>query len=148
MSDPDRTTAAAAPTVPAPASPSTPTLRTYALRSDLRPASAYALGASFRPAGQQGGSFLRRTIYRAGARYAEDPIALRGLGITQIGMSFGCSFPIAGASTRSRINLAVEHGQRGTTAEGLLREQYTTLNLGITITPDLREQWFRKRRIE
>lgn len=120
----------------------------YAVRSDLRPATTYVLGASFRPAGLQGGSFLRRTIYRAGARYVEDPIALRGQGITQFGMSFGCSFPIAGASTRSRINLAVERGQRGTTADGLLRERFTNINLGVTITPDLREQWFKKRRID
>ncbi|MBK6343255.1 MAG: hypothetical protein IPF41_11870 [Flavobacteriales bacterium] len=120
----------------------------YALRTDLVAATTYAIGASFRPAGQQGGSFLKRTTYRAGARYTQDPIALRDQAISQFGMSFGCSLPIAGASTRSRINLAVEHGQRGTTAEGLLSERYTNLHIGITITPDLREQWFKKRRID
>lgn len=120
----------------------------YALRTDLRPATTYALGASFKPAGTQGGNFLKRTTYRAGLRYTQDPIALRDQAISQFGMSFGCSLPIAGASTRSRINLAVEHGQRGTTAEGLLSERFTNLHIGITITPDLREQWFKKRRIE
>lgn len=124
------------------------TVEGYALRTDLRAATTYALGASYRPAGQQGGSFLKRTIYRAGVRYTNDPIALRDQGIDQFGMSFGCSLPIAGASTRSRINLAVEHGQRGTTEAGLLSERYTNLHIGITVTPDLREQWFKKRRIE
>lgn len=120
----------------------------YALRSEMRAASAYILGASYRPAGDAGGSLLRRTIYRAGVRYAEDPIVVRSQGITQLGMSFGLSVPIAGTTTRSRINLAVEHGQRGTDAEGLLSERYTSLHFGITITPDLREPWFRKKRIE
>ncbi|MBK8228725.1 MAG: hypothetical protein IPK70_16305 [Flavobacteriales bacterium] len=120
----------------------------YALSTDLRAATTYSVGASFRPAGQQGGSFLKRTTYRAGARYTQDPIALRDQAISQFGMSFGCSLPIAGASTRSRINLAVEHGQRGTTEAGLLSERYTNLHIGVTITPDLREQWFKKRRID
>ena len=120
----------------------------YALRSNLRASSALILGASCRPAGDGGGSLLGRTVYRAGLRYADDPIEVRGVGITQLGMSFGLSVPIAGTTTRSRVNLAVEHGQRGTTAEGLLNERYTSLHFGITITPDMREPWFRKKRIE
>lgn len=120
----------------------------YAVRTELRRAQALVLGGSYRPAGDQGGPFLRRAIYRAGLRWAEQPLSLRGTGIQEIGMSFGLSLPIAGATTRSRINLSVEHGQRGTTANGLLSERYTALWIGATITPDIREQWFKKRRIE
>lgn len=120
----------------------------YDLRTDLRTATTYAVGASYRPAGEMGGSFLQRAIYRTGFRYTAEPIALRETSIRQLGMSFGVSLPLMGSNTRSRLNLATEIGERGTTANGLLRERFANIYIGVSITPDLREQWFKKRRID
>lgn len=108
----------------------------------------YALGASWRPAGEIGGTFLERSIYRLGVRYNNDYLVVGGKQLNEIGMSFGVSLPVMGSSTRSRLNLGAELGNRGTTENGLVQERYAAVFIGITITPDFREQWFKKRRIE
>jgi hypothetical protein len=120
----------------------------YTLPNKLANSSTYILGASYRPAGEIGGSFWERTIYRAGIRYYNDYLVVNGTQLQEIGMSFGVSLPLMGSTTRSRFNLGTELGQRGTTANGLIQEHYATVYLGVTITPDIREQWFKKRRIE
>jgi len=117
-------------------------------RNDLADLSQLAFGASYRPAGDIGGSFWERTIYRAGIRYLNDYLVVDGQQLSQIGMSFGMSLPVMGSSTRSRLNFGMELGERGERSNGLLRERYADLFVGIAITPDLREQWFKKRRIE
>lgn len=117
-------------------------------RGDLADRTQLAIGASFRPAGDIGGSFWERTIYRAGIRHLNDYLVVDGRQLSQIGMSFGMSLPVMGSSTRSRLNFGMELGERGELSDGLLRERYADVFMGITITPDLREQWFKKRRIE
>ncbi|MBK8499817.1 MAG: hypothetical protein IPL52_13620 [Flavobacteriales bacterium] len=116
--------------------------------NSLNSGASYAVGASFRPSGKERGNFFTGAAYRMGVRYADDYITVNGTDLSQIGMSFGLSLPVMGSSTRSRINIGAELGERGTTSDGLLRERYADLYIGITITPDLREQWFKKRRLE
>ena len=116
--------------------------------SALAANTSYALGACYRPAGDFGGSFLQRTIYRAGVRWSDDYLVIDGTQLSQIAATFGMSFPLMASSTRSRFTIGTELGQRGTTSNGLIRERYADVYIGITITPDLREQWFRKHRIE
>ncbi|MBK9175076.1 MAG: hypothetical protein IPM46_01815 [Flavobacteriales bacterium] len=119
----------------------------YPQRNELTAGSSYALGASFRPAGDEAGNLITGTIYRAGLRYADDYVTIKGTALTQIGMSFGISLPV-GSRSRSRLNLGTELGQRGTTNDGLLLERYANVYIGITITPELNEPWFKKRRID
>lgn len=116
--------------------------------NSLNSGASYALGASFRPSGRERGNFISGASYRMGLRYTDDYITVNGTDLMQFGMSFGLSLPVMGSSTRSRINIGAELGERGTTNDGLLRERYADLFIGITITPDLREQWFKKRRLE
>lgn len=120
----------------------------YELPSTLASSTSYILGASFRPAKERGGSFWQRTTYRAGVRYNEDYLVVEDNQLQEIGMSFGMSLPVMGSSTRSRLNFGVELGERGTTDDGLVQERFGAWYIGLTITPDIREQWFTKRRIE
>lgn len=117
-------------------------------RSTLSTNASYAFGASYRPAGEHSGSFFERSIYRAGIRYSDDYLVVGETQLSQMGASFGLSMPLMNASTRSRLTIGCELGERGTMDNGLIRERYADIYLGITITPDIREQWFRKRRIE
>lgn len=119
----------------------------YPQRSELTAGSSYAVGATFRPAGDEAGNLLTGAIYRAGLRYADDYVTVKGTALTQIGMSFGISLPV-GSRSRSRLNLGTELGQRGTTNDGLLLERYANVYIGVTITPELNEPWFKKRRID
>ena len=106
------------------------------------------LGTSYRPAGQANGTFFQNTIYRAGIRYTDDYLVISSQQLNEIGMAFGMSMPMMGSTTRSRFNIGVEFGQQGSSGEGLVLERYTTLLIGVTITPDIREKWLQKRRIE
>ena len=120
----------------------------YELPSELAQNISYALGASFRPAKEVGGTFWQRTIYRAGVRYNQDYLVVGGKQLTEVGVSGGMSFPLMGSSTRSRFNIGAEYSDRGSTENGLVRQRSASVFVGITITPDVREQWFKKRRID
>ena len=117
-------------------------------RGALAPQGTTSLGASFRPAGDVGGTFLQRSIYRMGLRYMQDYLVVNDTQLSEFGMSFGMSIPVMGSSTRSRISFGAELGERGTLADGLIKECFADVYIGISITPDIREQWFKKRRIE
>lgn len=109
---------------------------------------ALIAGVSYRPAREGSTSFWERTVYRAGVRQNNDYLIVGGTQLKERSASFGVSLPLMSTSTRSRLNLGCELGERGTLGAGLVRERYATLLVGITITPDIRESWFKKRRIE
>jgi hypothetical protein len=120
----------------------------YSLRSTLGTQAMYIAGASFRPAGDDRGTFWTRTIYRAGLRYTDQYLVLNGTQLNEVAASLGASFPLMFSTTRSRFHLGAEWSRRGSTSDGLMDERWMSLYLGVSITPDLREQWFRKRRFE
>ncbi|MBK8339897.1 MAG: hypothetical protein IPK99_07795, partial [Flavobacteriales bacterium] len=120
----------------------------YSLPSEVRAGTTYALGANWTPLGTRNGSFLGRTIYRIGVRHTQDYLVVKEQQLTETGLSLGFSFPLLNSMTRSRFNIGAELGQRGTTANGALLERFADLYIGITITPELRENWFRRRRID
>jgi hypothetical protein len=117
-------------------------------RSQLTMQEVYALGASFKPAGNRSGTLLQRTTYRAGMRLVQDYRIVNGQQLQEIGMGFGIGLPVMNNTTRSRINLGVELSERGSLENGLMRERSVNFFLGLTITPDVRESWFKKRRLD
>jgi hypothetical protein len=118
----------------------------FALPSALSASSTIALGATFTP--QDEGSLFRRAMYRFGLRQTQGPIEVRGHVLTTSAVTAGLSLPINAIQTNSWLHLGVEAGTRGTTTDGLVKEQYTTLWLGITFTPWRGERWFTKPRIQ
>lgn len=121
------------------------TMRVGALGTQI----TYSLGAAWRPAGDRlNGTFLQRTVWRMGLRYADDYLIVDGRQLAEMGFSFGCSLPILGTASRSRFHLGAELGRRGADGEDQITEQFADLYFGLTFTPDMREVWFRKRRIE
>ena len=90
------------------------------------------LGASYK---------INETYLRLGIRYFDSYLALNGNKINNLGISFGSSIPLRQNSlTFSYLNVGVEIGQMGTTANGLLRQDYIKLFLGLTI----KNNWFSK----
>ena len=117
-------------------------------RSQLTVHQTYAIGAGFTPAGDRRGTLFQRTTYKAGLRYALDYRMVLGEQLRETGFGIGLAMPVMANSTRSRVNFGVELAERGSTAPGLLRERSVNVFIGVTITPDIREQWFKKRRLE
>lgn len=80
--------------------------------------------------------------YRLGASFTRTQIEVAGTDINQYGISMGLGFPLI--KSRSKINVAVELLQRGTTKNNLIKEQYINFHLGFAFN----DIWFIKRRYD
>jgi len=83
-----------------------------------------------------------KPIYRLGGYYSQTFLQLKNTQINDYGITFGFGFPIARKS--SMINIAFELGERGTTDNDLIKEQYVNLRLGFTFN----DKWFLKRKYD
>jgi hypothetical protein len=91
--------------------------------------------------------YFRRVHYRIGGHYSQTALELKNTGLTEIGISAGLGFPVGGnyiLKSFSMVNMGVEVGQHGTTANGLIREQYIKTTLSFTIN----DRWFQKPKID
>ena len=83
-----------------------------------------------------------KTFLRLGGYYSQTFLQLKNTQLTDYGITFGIGLPIARRS--SMVNLAFEVGQRGTTANDLIKEQYVNLRIGFTFN----DKWFLKRKYD
>jgi hypothetical protein len=106
------------------------------LRDNLR----VSLGGQFRPAAVDMGKYYNRINYRAGFRFEQSYLEISQTRINDYGISLGVGLPMK--KSRSTLNIAVELGQQGTTANNLIKENYMRLTIGTS----LQERWFLKRK--
>ncbi|WPR75075.1 hypothetical protein [Algoriphagus sp. NG3] len=85
---------------------------------------------------------LKRGTYRFGLEYQQTPYYLNATNINDVGINFGASLPV---NQLSLVNFAVKVGQRGTTDNGLIRENYVNFTLGLSLNDN---SWFYKRVFE
>lgn len=85
-------------------------------------------------------SYLSRVVYRAGFRMENTGLVLNNESIKDYGMNFGFGLPVGASS----INLGFEFGKKGTTANGLIEENYFNVSVGLS----LNDVWFKKRKID
>ncbi|MBI3233446.1 MAG: hypothetical protein HYZ42_05300 [Bacteroidetes bacterium] len=90
-------------------------------------------------------NYMKLVEYRFGARYANTNLMLNNVQIKEMAGSFGLGFPIKKVSRNevARINFSAEYIQRGTTDNGLIKENYMRLMVGVTFN----DQWFIVRKI-
>lgn len=89
------------------------------------------------------GSYAQRLNYRIGAHYAQTSLELKNTPLTEVGISLGLGFPVGRSfllQSFSMVNMGLELGQRGTTTNGLIREQFIKATIGFT----LNDRWFVK----
>ncbi|HBF19548.1 MAG TPA: hypothetical protein DDW81_05580 [Cryomorphaceae bacterium] len=91
-------------------------------------------------------SYLTAVEYRLGGFYEKTPYTLGGTDIMNYGITFGLGLPVRqkslgpGEVKVSTINTGIVLGRRGTTANGLIEENYLNVYIGIT----LNDKWFIK----
>jgi len=105
-------------------------------------ASQYRLGGFYIPEYNSLTSYFSRVVYRAGLRYEETGLNLRGEGINEFGISFGLGIPAGRFFTNA--NIGMEYGQRGTTNSGLLKENFFKLSISLS----LNDKWFQQRKFD
>jgi hypothetical protein len=115
--------------------------KAFGALDSLQNSMRFSLGGEYKPSRTGGvGSYFQNVTYRLGIRYNQTYLNLRNTKINEFGISFGFGLPLP--RSFSSINLAVEIGKRGTTAFGLIQENYIRFTLGVSI----KETWFIKRK--
>ena len=89
------------------------------------------------------GNYFSRIEYRLGGYYEETPLQIQGRTIPDYGITFGLGLPMRqnlgpGENRRSIVNAGFIFGRRGTLEDGLIRESYFKLFIGITFN----DKWF------
>lgn len=108
----------------------------FGVEDSLKNSMRISLGGQYTPSLSTISGYFQRITYRAGFRYSNSFLELRGQQIDEFGISFGMGLPIP--RTRSTVNLSAEIGTRGTTNENLIKENFVRFTLGLSVF----ERWF------
>jgi hypothetical protein len=100
------------------------------------------LGFQFVPDYLDFDNLLNRATYRFGLEWMQTPYFINQTSIQDIGINFGTSIPV---NQLSLLNLAFRAGQRGSVANGLIRESYVNVTIGLSLNDN---SWFYKRVFE
>jgi len=102
-------------------------------------ASKFRFGGFFIPNYNSFGSFWKRVVYRGGFRFEETGVNVNGEPINEFGISFGLGMALQ--RSFSNLNLGFEFGNRGTETNGLVKETFFNIYVGLS----LNDKWFEKR---
>ena len=120
--------------------------RSFERNDSLVNSHTFAAGGQYTP-DYSSTSFINRIDYRLGVRSSQSYIKLRDTRINGFGITFGVGLPLRSVAirgSRSKINIGVEIGRRGTVEKGLVQEDYIHVYFGVSIN----EFWFFKRRYQ
>ena len=110
-------------------------------------ANRISIGGFFIPDYSSFSSYWKRMVLRFGFRQETTGIVVKNTSLKETGISFGVGLPLGGyySATNvagfSNLNVGLEIGQRGTQDDGLIKENYISLRLGMS----LNDLWFIKR---
>lgn len=105
-------------------------------RVSFENATRFVVGGFYVPKYNSFTSYLSRVVYRAGFRFENTGLVVQDQSIQDYGMTFGLGMPLGGAL--SKINVGFEYGQRGTTQQNLVKENYYNISIGLTFN----DRWF------
>jgi hypothetical protein len=97
-----------------------------------------AIGGFFIPKFDSYNNYFQRVTYRGGFKYENTGLVINNTAIKDKSVTLGFGLPISG--TFSSMNLGIEYGSRGTTSNGLIKEDYFSINIGLLFN----DKWFRK----
>lgn len=100
----------------------------------------FSIGGEIIPKHTSISNLLKRMTYRLGFRYVNSYLSLLGKPINEYGISFGLTFPMK--KSKTKIDLGIEAGSRGTTDNNLIKENFVNFTFGVSIS----EGWFFKRK--
>jgi hypothetical protein len=97
-----------------------------------------AFGGFFIPKYDSYDNYFERVTYRAGFKFENTGLVLNSESIQDKSVTVGFGLPIKGSF--SSLNLGVEYGSRGATNNGLVKENYFSINVALLFN----DKWFRK----
>lgn len=102
----------------------------------------FLVGGYFIPKFNSFTSYWNKINYRAGVSYEKTGLVIGNKSIKDQAITLGLGLPVGGAF--SNINIGFEYGKRGTIYNGLLRETYANITVGLSFN----DKWFRKSKID
>ncbi|WP_281847297.1 hypothetical protein [Olleya namhaensis] len=105
-------------------------------------ASKFSLGGFFIPEYNSFAKSWKRMTYRAGMRFENTGLVINNQTIKEFGMSFGVGIPVG--NMFSNANIGLEFGKRGTTNANLVKENFVSFQLSLS----LNDRWFQKRKYD
>lgn len=108
----------------------------------LQNSTRIAFGAEYRPDDRLATNYFTRLTYRAGAYRSKDYISFNGRDINETGFSVGLGLPMM--RDKSTINLSFTWGTKGSTDNGLIKENFARFTLDISLF----EYWFFKQKFD
>ena len=115
---------------------------TFGTNAGLNQYYAIKIGGEYTPTYVSTKSYFNRMTYRAGLYFIHTPVTYANNDIIDLGATLGFAFSIP--KTLTNFNLGFAAGQKGTTANGAVQEQYLKIHLGISIN----DFWFFKRQLD
>lgn len=85
--------------------------------------------------------------YRAGVRYGQSHLVDRGSPVNEFGISLGLSIPMLKSGSLTSFNISWELARRELVQSGLT-ESFSSLNIGLIMTPNKFDRWFFRRKID
>ena len=111
----------------------------------------YSFGLQFVPDANKTRGFFKTLRYRVGGNYKTTRIDIGGESVKDYSASLGFGIPLVKSKSiypsSSTIDFGVVVGNRGTVDNGLIREQYTNIYIGLSFSPNYWDRWFKKRKI-
>jgi len=105
-------------------------------------ASRFAVGGFYIPRYDAFSGYFKRVVYRAGFNFGNTGLVIKDESINEFGISFGLGLPVGSRTMFSNANIGFEYGQRGTTNQNLVKENFFNVNLSLS----LNARWFEKRK--
>lgn len=108
-------------------------------KQPLTDSKSYRFGLEYTPNRYDLKSYLKRITYRFGGHYSNTYMKFNGHQINEQALSAGISMPFR---NNTKFNIGFEWGSRGTTSDGLIKENYGVLSLSLSFY----DFWFIKRK--
>lgn len=112
----------------------------FDISDSLKNSMGISVGGQFLPEHTTLSPYWQKLRYRFGIRYSQTYLELNNNQLNEFGISFGVGMPLS--RTRSTINIGMEIGRRGTTANDLIQENFFRISAGFSIL----DRWFEQRR--
>jgi len=109
---------------------------------DLNNSTRLSGGLQYTPEFNSVTKYYKRMQYRLGAAYSNTPLMLNDIQLKEMSVSFGFGIPVRKSRTKYDVSLTL--GQRGTTDNNLIKEQF--LRFGLSVSYD--GIWFVKRKYD